>query len=73
MRAFGLSNNSEQSASFKFVFPVFVALFLASAFFLARAAEQSPSNSSVFLDSDQDNLTDDEEALYGTDPRKKRY
>jgi hypothetical protein len=60
-----------QDASFKLAFAVFVALFFASAFFLARAADERTSSSSLFLDSDQDNLTDSEEALYGTDPKKK--
>lgn len=45
-------------------------MFLSFAFFVV-AQEGNSSGNNVFLDSDQDNLTDAEEKTYGTDPYKK--
>lgn len=60
---------SVSQASFKSAFFLFWVLVFLSAFLFARADEGS--GKSLFLDSDQDGLTNDEEALYGTDPAKR--
>lgn len=43
-------------------------LLLSFAFFVTAQEKNSGATSSIFLDSDQDDLTDSEEKLYGTDP-----
>lgn len=45
-------------------------LFLSFTFFVA-AQEKSNGAGNIFLDSDQDGLTDEEEKLYGTDPQNR--
>lgn len=47
-----------------------LALLLSSFAFFVVAKENATTGNSVLLDSDQDGLTDTEEKLYGTDPRK---
>lgn len=51
-----------------YTFAILVCLIILSFSFFASA--QNNSNSNIFLDSDQDGLTDQEERLYGTDPQK---
>ncbi len=48
---------------------LFVSLFFVSSFLMVQA-EPATSSKNVFLDSDQDNLSLDEEKLFGTDPQK---
>ena len=50
---------------------VLAALLVSSAAFFVVAQENSTTSNNVFLDSDQDGLTDEEEILYGTDPRNE--
>lgn len=57
--------------NFNLSFFVLIGLvFLSFAFFVV-AQEKNNSGNNVFLDSDQDGLTDAEEKTYGTDPYKK--
>jgi hypothetical protein len=48
---------------------ILLGLIVLSFSFYVSAQEHSSTNNNIFLDSDQDGLTDDEEKLYGTDPR----
>ena len=49
---------------------VFTALIVLSFAVFALAENNSSTNKNIFLDSDQDGLTNDEEKMYGTDPYK---
>lgn len=49
---------------------VLFALVIASFSFFATAQEQATTTKNIFLDNDQDGLSDAEEATYGTDPQK---
>ncbi|MFA7319288.1 MAG: hypothetical protein WC022_01690 [Parcubacteria group bacterium] len=49
---------------------ILMALLLSSFAFFVAAQESSITTNNILLDSDQDGLTDAEEKLYGTDPRK---
>ncbi len=53
----------------KFTLSLFLGLFFVVSF-LVVDAESSSSAKNIFVDSDQDNLSLDEEKLYGTDPDK---
>jgi hypothetical protein len=53
----------------KFTLFIFLSLFFVVSFFAVQA-ESSTSSKNIFVDSDQDNLSLDEEKLYGTDPNK---
>jgi len=50
---------------------VFLLLFFLGFSFLVLAQEKSNSSKNIFLDTDQDGLSDEEEKLYGTDPQNK--
>lgn len=52
--------------------PLFVlgSLIILSFAFFSVAQEQSTNQKNIFLDSDQDGLSDEEEKIYGTDPQK---
>jgi hypothetical protein len=52
----------------KITFLVFSGLIILSFAVFAIAQENSAGNKNIFLDSDQDGLTNDEEKMYGTDP-----
>jgi len=54
----------------KLTFLIFTALIVLSFAIFAVAEENSSTNNNVFLDSDQDGLTNSEEKSYGTDPYK---
>lgn len=54
----------------KSTFLVFVGLIILSFAVFAMAEENSSTSNNVFLDSDQDGLTNSEEKVYGTDPYK---
>jgi hypothetical protein len=56
--------------NFNLSFLVLVGLMFLSFAFFVVAQEQNSTTNNVFLDSDQDGLTDAEEKTYGTDPRK---
>jgi len=60
-----------KAKNIKISLAIFSVLVIASFAFLAAAQENSPSNKSVFLDSDQDGLSDEEEKMRGTDPENK--
>jgi hypothetical protein len=49
---------------------VLFALVIASFSFFATAQEQATTTKNIFLDNDQDGLSDAEETTYGTDPQK---
>jgi hypothetical protein len=49
---------------------ILVSLMVLSFSFFVSAQNNSSTSNNVFLDSDQDDLTDQEEQLYGTDPNK---
>jgi hypothetical protein len=53
----------------KLTFLVFSALCVASFAFFVVAQENSDNDKNIFLDSDQDGLSDTEEITYGTDPK----
>ncbi len=53
----------------KFTLTLFLSLFFLVSFFAVQA-ESSTSSKNIFVDSDQDNLSADEEKLYGTNPDK---
>lgn len=48
---------------------VLAVLIILSYAFFSMAEENSQTQNNIFMDSDQDGLTDQEESLYGTDPR----
>lgn len=48
---------------------IFASLVVLSFAFFSFAQENADSNKNIFLDSDQDGLSDEEEKAYGTDPR----
>ena len=50
---------------------IFLALIVSSFAFFTAARENSSSDKSVFLDSDQDGLSDEEEKMYGTDSENR--
>lgn len=50
---------------------VLVGLFIISLAFYVSAADTLESNKNIFLDSDQDGLSDEEEKSLGTDPKNK--
>ena len=54
----------------KSTFLIFTALVVLSFAVFAVAEENSSTNNNIFLDSDQDGLTNSEEKVYGTDPYK---
>lgn len=56
--------------NFNLSFLVLVGLMFLSFAFFVVAQEQNSTTNNIFLDSDQDGLTDAEEKTYGTDPRK---
>lgn len=49
---------------------ILAVLIVSSFAFFTLAQEKSSSDKNIFLDSDQDGLSDSEEKVYGTDPRK---
>jgi hypothetical protein len=49
---------------------VLFVLAIASFSFFVKAEEQATTTKNIFLDSDQDGLSDEEELTYGTDPQK---
>jgi len=49
---------------------VLFVMVIASFSFFATAQEQALTTKNIFLDSDQDGLSDEEEKVYGTDPQK---
>ncbi len=53
----------------KLTFLVLAVLVILSYAFFSMAEESSQTQNNIFMDSDQDGLTDQEESLYGTDPR----
>lgn len=55
----------------KITFLIFSALCIFSFAFFVVAQENSTSDKNIFLDSDQDGLSDDEEKTYGTDPNNR--
>lgn len=54
--------------SVKLSFLILASLVVLSFAFLSMAQNQSPTTNNIFIDSDQDGLSDQEELLYGTDP-----
>lgn len=52
----------------KFTFFLFFALIISSSAFFVFAQDNTSSKMSIFQDSDQDGLSNEEEKLYGTDP-----
>lgn len=50
---------------------VLAGLIILSFAFFSEAQENSGGTGNIFLDSDQDGLTDEEEKIYGTDPRDR--
>lgn len=48
---------------------ILIGLVISSCAFFALAQERSNTSNNIFLDSDQDGLSDEEEKTYGTDPR----
>jgi hypothetical protein len=50
---------------------ILASLVFSSFAFFAVAQNNSATGNNIFLDSDQDGLTDEEERMYGTDPRNK--
>jgi len=52
----------------KFTFFLFFALIISSSAFFVFAEDNTSSGMSIFQDSDQDGLSNEEEKLYGTDP-----
>ncbi|MFZ5982240.1 MAG: hypothetical protein ACOYS2_01530 [Patescibacteria group bacterium] len=63
--------NFPRTNNFKQTLLVFLGLVVLGFSFLALAQNNSPSRQNVFLDGDQDGISDEEEGAYGTDPRKK--
>ena len=57
-----------QIKNVKQTFLIFLSLIILSLAFYSYASESSSSNKNIFLDSDQDGLSDEEEKSYGTDP-----
>lgn len=55
----------------KLTFIIFSALCIGSFAFFAIAQQNPRNDKSIFLDSDQDGLSDDEERTYGTDPNNR--
>lgn len=55
----------------KLSFAILAGLVILSYGFLSFAEEQSATQNNIFLDSDQDGLSDEEEKSYGTDPKNK--
>jgi len=53
----------------KQTFLIFLSLIILSFSFYSYAEEKSPTDKNIFLDSDQDGLSDAEEKIYGTDPQ----
>ena len=49
---------------------IFVGLVILSFALFAVAQQNSTSDKNIFLDTDQDGLSDEEEKMYGTDPTK---
>ena len=68
MQKISLFSFGEKGTKLTF-FLFFGLIILSSAFFVF--AENNSSSSTIFNDSDQDGLSNDEEKLYGTDPTKK--
>jgi len=60
-----------KAKNIKLSLAIFSALVIASFALFTAAQENSSSDKSVFLDSDQDGLSDEEEKMYGTDPENK--
>ena len=63
-----LSRKYMQIKNVKQTFLIFLSLIILSLAFYSYASESSSSNKNIFLDSDQDGLSDEEEKSYGTDP-----
>lgn len=55
----------------KIGFFIFAIILVAGFYVVSSAQENSTSDKNIFLDSDQDGLSDDEEKTYGTDPNEK--
>jgi hypothetical protein len=55
----------------KLTFLIFAGLVIISFSFFSMAQESSTSDKNIFLDSDQDGLSDSEEKTYGTDPQNR--
>ncbi|MCD6149389.1 hypothetical protein J7J13_01210 [bacterium] len=60
-----------KAKNIKISLAIFSALVIASFALFTAAQENSSSNKSIFLDSDQDGLSDKEEKMRGTDPENK--
>lgn len=58
-----------QTKKIRLSFLILTGLILLSYGFLSYAEENSPTSNNIFLDSDQDGLSDEEEKTYGTDPK----
>lgn len=55
----------------KLSFAILAGLVILSYGFLSFAEEKSSTQNNIFLDSDQDGLSDEEEKTYGTDPKSR--
>jgi hypothetical protein len=60
-----------QTKTIKINLLVLMGLIVLGSAFLTLAQNSSDSSKNIFLDSDQDGLSDEEEKTYGTDPRNK--
>jgi hypothetical protein len=58
-----------QIKNVKQTFLIFLGLMILSLSFYSYAEENSLTDKNIFLDSDQDGLSDEEEKIYGTDPK----